>query len=77
MAKRVKVANIENCSGCQICALVCSFFTSDEKRFSLSQTWIKVSRQKSENRFQVELLPQCTHCGLCVKYCYYGVLTTS
>jgi len=74
MSKKVKVVNIENCSGCQVCALVCSFFISDEKKFSLSQARIKVSPKGGENRFQVELLPQCTHCGICAKYCYYDVL---
>jgi Fe-S-cluster-containing dehydrogenase component len=74
LQKRVKVVNPENCSGCQICALACSFFNSKEKNFSLSKALIKISRINGEEKFQVDLLAQCTHCGICTQFCLYNVL---
>ncbi len=72
--KKVKVTNPENCSGCQMCALVCSFFNSKEKHFSLSKALIKISRINGEERFRAEILPQCNNCGICTKFCLYNVL---
>lgn len=75
MNKTVRVLNADNCSGCQLCQMVCSFFNDEEKKFNPSRAHIKISRHNGENRFRVDLLPGCTHCGLCVHYCYYDVLS--
>ena len=65
----------EGCSGCLLCVLSCSFFTSKEREFSLSKAKIKVSMIDGQNKFKPVLLEDCTDCGKCVDYCYYGVLS--
>ncbi len=71
----VRVTKEENCSGCRLCALACSFFISPERAFSLSKSQIRVARTDGENRFKVGLLEDCLGCGICVDYCHYGVLS--
>lgn len=71
----VRVTKEENCSGCHLCALACSFFISPERAFSLSKSQIRVERTDGENRFKVDLLEDCLGCGICVDYCHYGVLS--
>ena len=66
--------NTDPCSGCMLCAMACSFFTSGEGMFNLSKAKIKISRKEYQNDFFVELLPECINCGLCTKYCNYNVL---
>lgn len=72
--KQVRVAHPEKCSGCILCCLVCSFFQSSEKKFQPSKSFIRPYRKDKTNRFDVEILPDCVHCGACVAYCEYGVL---
>ena len=64
----------ENCSGCLLCCLACSFFTSPERVFNLSRSMIKV-RRAQDRRFRIEFSEDCTACGICVDYCHYGVLS--
>ena len=70
----VRVTKEENCSGCRLCALACSFFVSPERAFSLSKSQIKVERIDGQNRFKVDILEGCLGCGICVDYCHYRVL---
>ena len=72
--KQTRVTHPENCSGCLLCQLVCSFFQSPEKKFQPSGSFIRPHRIDRTNRFDVEILPDCVHCGACVSYCEYGVL---
>jgi len=71
----VRVIKQENCSGCRLCALACSFFTFPDRVFSLSKSRIKVERIDGENRFKVIIEEDCIDCGTCVDYCFYGVLS--
>lgn len=70
--KEIIIDQKENCSGCLLCALACSFFTG-EKKFNPSEAKISIKRNQ-QNRFLVELRDDCTRCGMCVNYCHFGVL---
>ena len=65
----------EHCSGCLRCALACSFFTSLEGAFNPSQSKIQVTPGPEDGQFEVKLTEDCTHCGICVDYCEFGVLS--
>jgi len=73
--KEIIVDKLENCSGCLLCSLACSFFTG-KKEFNPSEAKINIRRKNKENRYSVNFLEECTQCGLCVNYCHYGVLST-
>ncbi|MEW6489778.1 MAG: 4Fe-4S dicluster domain-containing protein [Thermodesulfobacteriota bacterium] len=66
------IAAPQNCSGCRLCALACSF--ENTRAFSLAAASIRIERVKNENAFQPRVLDECTGCGLCVPFCEYGVL---
>ncbi len=70
----IQVAVPENCSGCRLCALACSFHNTPAREFSLAAAAIRVERVGGENVFQPRLTDDCTGCGLCVEHCAYGVL---
>ncbi len=70
----IRVAAAENCSGCRLCALACSFHTSPQQEFSLAASAIRIDRIGGENTFQPQVLDTCTGCARCVPYCEYGVL---
>ncbi len=65
----------ENCSGCLRCALACSFFTSPERAFNPSKSSIQVIPGLEDGQFEVVLTEGCTHCGICVDYCEFDVLS--
>ena len=65
----------EQCSGCLRCALACSFFTSPEREFNLSQSKITVLPGWEQGEFEITLSEECTSCGICVKYCEFGALS--
>ena len=64
----------EHCSGCLRCALACSFFTSPQRAFNPAKSKIQVLPGLEEGQFDVVLDEGCTHCGICVDYCEFGVL---
>lgn len=64
----------ERCSGCQRCALACSFFTSPEKAFNLSKSKITVVPSWDLGHFEISFSEDCTHCAKCVQYCEFGAL---
>jgi NAD-dependent dihydropyrimidine dehydrogenase PreA subunit len=70
----ISVAAPQNCSGCRLCALACSFHNTPQREFSLAAAAIRIGRVRNENTFQPEILDDCTGCGRCVSYCAYGVL---
>ncbi|MHB1127846.1 MAG: 4Fe-4S dicluster domain-containing protein [Bacillota bacterium] len=74
MSSQVSIADNGLCSGCQLCALACSFFVGKEHNFNPSRARIMVKRVKKQNSFHVSLTETCTHCGKCIDYCNYGVL---
>ncbi|MDD1778355.1 MAG: hypothetical protein LUQ65_09320 [Candidatus Helarchaeota archaeon] len=63
--------NAENCSGCQICQLFCSF--TFHKLFAPAQAYIQVDTREIIPK--ITFLDGCTHCNQCVKHCLYGALT--
>ena len=65
----------EHCSGCQRCALACSFFTSPERMFNLSRSKITVLPSFEQGVFEITLSEECNGCGICVQYCEFGVLS--
>ena len=65
----------DHCSGCLRCALACSFFTSPERAFNLSQSKIMVVPSWEQGRFEITLSEECNYCGVCVRYCEFGVLS--
>ncbi|MBI5013946.1 MAG: 4Fe-4S dicluster domain-containing protein [Deltaproteobacteria bacterium] len=70
----IQVAAPEQCSGCRLCALACSFYNTGEREFSLAAASIRIDRVRGENSFSPQVLEDCTGCGTCVPYCEYGVL---
>ena len=63
----------ENCVGCRLCQMRCSFrFT---KRFSFSDARIDIDWNDEQCRYDVSLNEECDRCGLCVASCVYGTLT--
>nr|HID57619.1 hypothetical protein [Desulfobacterales bacterium] len=70
-----KVIAEENCSGCLLCALACSFFNQPDRVFNLSKSQIKVERIGGQNRFKISFKEDCIECGTCADYCHYGVLS--
>ncbi len=69
-----RIVNMDNCSGCLLCSLACSFFNTPERSFNLSKSEIRVRRAKGRNRFEVEFSDACSGCETCVDYCHFGVL---
>ncbi len=70
----IEVAAPQNCSGCRLCALACSFYNSSQREFSLAAASIRIERVGNESVFRPRVLEDCIGCGVCVSYCEYGVL---
>ena len=68
-----KVVNPENCSGCGICELACSFYNGPDRSFRPSVSHIRPVRIGGLNRFHPEFSDGCNGCGLCALHCDYGV----
>jgi ferredoxin len=73
--RMIRVKAPQNCSGCRLCALACSFYTKRKREFSLAAASIRIDRLHNENAFSPQVLEDCTGCGMCVSCCEYGVLT--
>jgi len=64
----------EKCSGCLLCALVCSFYRGEQDDFKLSQSRIQIRRVTGKLMFTVDFQESCDGCGLCVDYCLNGAI---
>ena len=64
------VIKSENCTGCRICQLRCSYLYN--KEFSLEKAYIKVDFTGLEPRIKFD--EDCRSCGECADYCLYGAL---
>ncbi|NHI92646.1 MAG: hypothetical protein EAX96_09090 [Candidatus Lokiarchaeota archaeon] len=62
--------NENNCTGCQICQLKCSYL--QDKSFNSSKAFINISIEKLSPK--IEFLEGCTHCGQCARHCSYNAL---
>ncbi|MBN2011306.1 4Fe-4S dicluster domain-containing protein [candidate division KSB1 bacterium] len=60
----------ENCTGCQLCEIVCTQF--HEKNYGIKSARIKIHAKGSEPAFKPSV---CTLCGKCVNACEPGALT--
>ena len=73
----IRVVNEQKCSGCYLCALACSFYTTPERQFNLSTAMIRIERVDKENKFRPVLSEVCLNCvsHKCMDFCTFGVLT--
>ena len=75
MDRLTNVIAEQNCAGCNLCALACSFFNTDERVFNPSRAFIQIERKDGQNSFAVNFKEDCLDCGTCAEYCHYGVLS--
>ena len=68
-SEKITVYN-QNCRGCMICQLACSFTYTDMFNPSLARIKIEWSQEDTVITFTEE----CTDCGVCADYCFYGCL---
>jgi len=67
------ITNSDNCVGCRLCQMRCSFrFT---KSFSFSDARIDIDWNEEQCLYDIKLSDECDRCGLCVASCVYGALT--
>lgn len=69
-------ADVQACSGCLRCALACSYFVSPGKMFNLSKSKITIVPSWDQTHFEIDFTEDCTSCGICVKYCEFGALSS-
>ncbi|NVM02567.1 MAG: hypothetical protein HWN67_09545 [Candidatus Helarchaeota archaeon] len=64
------IVHEENCTGCLICQLICSF--THKKTFNPSASCILI--QTLNHSKKISFTSECNNCGLCAKYCLYKAL---
>ncbi|MEM4550676.1 MAG: 4Fe-4S dicluster domain-containing protein [Sulfolobales archaeon] len=64
------VLDLDKCTGCRICELVCSFYK--HKKFSPKMSAIKV--YYNYELYRAEGFTVCSQCGYCVSHCPTGAL---
>lgn len=70
MANRILVqTDVSKCTGCRSCQLICSI--THAEIFNPAMARVRISTKEPQITFE----PECTHCGLCARYCLYGALT--
>ncbi|MBD3227759.1 MAG: hypothetical protein GF329_06185 [Candidatus Lokiarchaeota archaeon] len=60
----------ENCTGCRICQLRCSYI--NYKEFNFTKAFIKIDLIDIQPK--IEFLEDCKGCFECAKHCLYGAL---
>ncbi len=76
MARRQTIGvRSENCTGCQLCKLACSFIKTSS--FSLSHSYIQITRLGTAEQYEVSFTPECDRCGFCVNYCGFDAIARS
>lgn len=68
-------AHSENCTGCLMCQLACSFVKTSE--FSPAKAFLTVQRVDKSESYKVGFTEDCDACGVCAQYCYYDVIETA
>ena len=64
---KVLIVDIDKCTGCRICELVCSMAKLGE--YKPSASYIRVMKNKDMDINIVALGTKCDYCGECVKWC--------
>ena len=67
------VADPTKCVGCTLCQLRCSF--KFNKVFQPSQAKIRIEKLGAGVAHNISFADECQSCGLCARYCLYGVLS--
>ena len=57
----------ERCVGCKLCQLICSYVTL--RVFNPARSHLTIKADEKRGLFDIILLPECTGCGACIKYC--------
>jgi Pyruvate/2-oxoacid:ferredoxin oxidoreductase delta subunit len=57
----------ENCTGCRICQMICSW--ANEGGFYPSRSLITIENSDNEAHFGIRIDNGCKNCGLCATYC--------
>lgn len=65
--EKVLIVDLDKCTGCRICELVCSMVK--EKEFNPRKSLIKVLRNKEVDANFVVLSNKCDYCGDCIEWC--------
>ena len=72
MANLKIISNPDNCTGCRVCQLICSFVYYQE--FNPSKSNI-IILDEYELTPIIKFSEECNNCGQCAKNCLYGALT--
>ncbi len=63
--------DIEKCTGCLNCQLICSLTYT--KVFNPSKAHIIIDKRDIPEK--ISFTEDCTNCNICVDYCLYGAIT--
>ena len=66
--EKVLVVDVDKCTGCRICELVCSMM-HNQGGSNPTKSYIRVMRNEDFDVNIPILSPECTQEGLCVEYC--------
>ncbi len=64
--------DLDRCTGCLNCQLICSF--TYHKIFNPDLAQIKIGRDLDDEK-SAAFTDECVACSVCVDYCVYGALT--
>ena len=62
----------ENCTGCLMCQLACSF--TKTSAFSPASSYVTVQRVGVSETYEVSFTEDCDACGVCTQYCYFDAI---
>ena len=65
--EKVLIVDVDKCTGCRICELVCSMAKQGE--FNPKKSYIRVMRNKEMDINMVNLSTKCVFCGECTTCC--------
>lgn len=65
--EKVLIVDVDKCTGCRICELVCSM--AKEGEFNPKKAHIRVIKNKEMDINMVILSTKCDFCGECVEWC--------
>ena len=65
--EKVLIVDVDKCTGCRICELVCSM--AKEGEFNPKRSKIRVMKNKEMDIHMVTLGTKCDFCGECIEWC--------